>query len=160
MIETPTNSLAYNMSIDLGAIDSGDKIILTFYRTPKNNNDDNLVKTIILDAKDFNTEDGTIKTTVDVPDGFTKVLVSPLPDVKNKDYTSDFTLQKVAFGKPSYNTSGTIGEENVSYGADGAAETGALTWNFDDNGWEKISNDSDHGINDASQLQTTEYLTK
>ena len=35
MIETPTNSLAYNMSIDLGAIDSGDKIILTFYRTPK-----------------------------------------------------------------------------------------------------------------------------
>ncbi len=160
MIETPTNSLAYNMSIDLGAIDSGDKIILTFYRTPKNNNDDNLVKTIILDAKDFNTEDGTIKTTVDVPDGFTKVLVSPLPDVKNKDYTSDFTLQKVAFGKPSYNTSGTIGEENVSYGADGAAETGALTWNFDDNGWEKISNDSDHGINDASQLQTTEYLTQ
>ena len=136
MIEQPKNSVAYGVTIDLGSIEAGDRILLTFYLTPQNSNDDNLVRMVILDAKDFDITNGTLSTTIQMPDGFTKLMVSALPSEDGK-HNSGFTLQGVAFGKPVYETSGAV--TDVDYGADGAAAAGALVWSFDDNDWTKVS---------------------
>ncbi|MDE5832737.1 MAG: VCBS domain-containing protein, partial [Desulfovibrio sp.] len=119
--------IAYGFEIDLGGMDAGDRVLVTFMMTPEHSSDDVIVKTEVLDTAG--------KHQIAVPDGFTKVFVSALPKgdqtVENGGFgvsgeveSSGFIIKAVDFLAPSYKSSGQV----IAASADGVA----YDWNWSD----------------------------
>lgn len=128
VLENENNSVSYGMDIQLGRFDGDDTVLICFYLTPRNNNDNDLVKMVEVKASDV--VDG--KISIDVPDGFNKVIVAPVvgKDADGNVTGSDFTIKNLSFTKPAWEHSG---EVVVTEGADGLTDAG-VTWNWSESG--------------------------
>lgn len=128
VLETENNSVSYGLDIQLGRFDGNEKALICFYLTPRNNNDNDLVKMVEVKASDV--VDG--KISIDVPDGFNKVIVAPVvgKDADGNVTDSDFTIKNLSFTKPAWEHSG---EVSMTEGADGLTDAG-VTWNWSESG--------------------------
>lgn len=128
VLETENTSVSYGLDIELGRFEGNDTALICFYLTPRNNNDNNLVKMIEVKASDY--PDG--KISIDVPDGFNKVIVAPIIG-KGDDGTitdSGLTIKNIAFNKPAWEQSG---EVPMQGGADGLTK-GGMNWDWSESG--------------------------
>ena len=130
VLESHNKSVSYGMQIEFGHFEAGDKAVICFYLTPRNNNDDSVVYMKEVSYADLCDAAGnfTGKINIPVPDGFNKVIVSPLPTDRGDEGASSFTIKTIDLTRPAWIHEGTF---EVDPGADGVRE-GSLTWAWDE----------------------------
>lgn len=117
VLETKNGSVSYGMNLEFGRFEDGDKALVTFMLTPRNNNDDTVVFSKVVSYSDL--VNGKIH--IDVPDGFTKVFISALPGegADGQSHDSAFTVKTLEMTRPSWEHEGTF---TINPGADGVAD--------------------------------------
>lgn len=117
VIENKNGSVSYGMNLEFGRFGDGDKALITFMLTPRNNNDDTVVFSREVSYADL--VNGKIQ--IDVPDGFTKVFISALPGEKSDGtpHNSTFTVKTLEMTRPSWEHEGSF---TIHPGADGVAD--------------------------------------
>ncbi|WP_298069514.1 hypothetical protein [uncultured Mailhella sp.] len=135
VLEVNNGSVSYGFDITFGDSSEG-KVLISFYLTPRNNDDNDLVMQVVVD---LSTPEGR-HFFQKLPDGFNKVIISPLPketDVHTVDHTrsdySSFTIDHLDITRPSYVHEGQI---PINPGADGL-KAGSVSWNWNNSGLDK-----------------------
>ncbi len=121
VLETKNGSVSYGMNLEFGKFEDGDKALITFMLTPRNNNDDTVVFTKEVSWADL----ANGKIHIDVPDGFTKVFISALPGENGNN--SAFTVKTLEMTRPSWEHEGAFA---INPGADGIASD-SFHWDVD-----------------------------
>lgn len=120
VIEPQNGSVWYELDVELSNFSEGDRAIIYFYLTPQNNNDNSVVYAKEVDVNDIDPVTGSIK--VEVPDGFTKVIIAAMPDAQGK--ASSFTVAKLNLSKNAVEHSGELSAD----AADGVVNNWAWDW--------------------------------
>ncbi|MBD5417284.1 MAG: hypothetical protein HDR50_06420 [Desulfovibrio sp.] len=123
VFENTEGTIYYGTNIEFGGLGAGEKALICFYLTPKNNNDDSLVKMVEISSKDL---DASGKIHIAVPDGYTKVIISAAPDSVHHT-ASAFGIKSLGFTHTAQEYKGQV---DVDFGADGQATENAITWDW------------------------------
>ena len=122
VLETKNGSVSYGMNLEFGRFEDGDKALVTFMLTPRNNNDDTVV--LMKEVSYADLVNGKIH--IDVPDGFTKVFISALPGTDTQ-HESAFTVKTLEMTRPSWEHEGVF---TIDPGADGI-KPDSFHWDVD-----------------------------
>lgn len=128
VLETDNSVVSYGMNIEFGKFEPGDRAVITFMLTPRNNNDDSVVYTREVSWDDFEKdENGNVTSTelnIDVPDGFTKVIISAFPRENSTTAQTGFTIKTIDLERPTVTHTGQV---TVNEGADSLGQD-HLVW--------------------------------
>ncbi len=139
VLETDNSVVSYGMDIEFGMFEPGDRAIITFMLTPRNNNDDSVVYTREVSYADL--KDGKIN--IDVPDGFTKVIISAYPQeggaTDQAGAQTGFTIKSIDLERPTVTHTGQV---TVNEGADSLGQE-HLVWDLSQETKDALANGVD-----------------
>ena len=152
--ENSNHQISYGVQIEFGKLDDGENVVIGFYLTPTNSNDNStvkLVQAVYPEPGETYTWEGT-KLCVNVPDGFTKVIVSAAPNEVG-DTDSGFTIKNFQFMSHTQRYEGSL---DFNAGADGLHTTDdvpdGVAWK-----WDGIENGGTGKVNIIGVVNSGEY---